>query len=158
MATSMTRKGREKAELWKLTPSESESWGSCEWLLRQKMDSLEHLIREFRNDVRIIAGPRRKEEIDALVSALVTDLWCNVAQVGTAKVKAELGELEYVLAKNTPENKEVLLSGGFSEEEIAHANDGGEMDIDLSTLAFNYSDANCWSINDGFYRSGEETQ
>ena len=69
-----------------------------------------------------------------------------------------LGELEYVLVENSPENKEILLSAGFTEEEITHANDGDEMDIDLSTLAFNYSVANCWSKQDGFYKCGEETQ
>ncbi|MHA7963558.1 hypothetical protein ACX93W_05375 [Paenibacillus sp. CAU 1782] len=91
MATSTTKRGRQDALKWKLTPSESESWDSYEWLIRQKMDSLEHLIREFSNDVRIIAGPRRKEEIDSLVAALVTDLWNNVAEIGTEKVKATIG-------------------------------------------------------------------
>lgn len=69
-----------------------------------------------------------------------------------------LGELEYVLAANTPENKEIMLSAGFTAEEIAHANDGDESDIDLSTLAFNYSDANCWSKEHGFHKCGEESQ
>jgi hypothetical protein len=132
----MIEKGRGKIGKWKITPSESESWDSYEWLLRQKMDSLEHLIREFSNDVRIVAGPRRKEEIDALVSALVTDLWCNVAQVATAKVKAELGELrtfdtsnvfggsgEILLSNNdhklTPELFKEQLKAGKTRNEIA---------------------------------------
>ncbi len=135
MATSMTKAGRQKMQKWKLTPSESESWDSYEWLIRQKMDSLEHLIREFSNDLRVISGPRRREEIDSLVAALITDLWNNVAEVGTSRVQAELGEArtfdtnsvfggsgEIVLSgidyKLTPEFYKAQLQSGKTRKEI----------------------------------------
>ena len=81
----------------------------------------------------------------------------------TAKIKAinsleviewsaGLGELEYVLAARTDENLQVLLAAGFADEEIAHATGDGEMDIDLSTLALNYTSANCWDKDKGFYQ------
>lgn len=135
MATLTTKKGREKAEIWKLTPSESESWDSYEWLLREKMDSLEHLIREFSNDVRVIAGPRRKDKIDAMVAALVTDLWQNVAEIGTKRAMEDVGAArafdtagvfdgigEIILrseSKATPDLYNAQIKAGKSNKEIA---------------------------------------
>lgn len=62
-----------------------------------------------------------------------------------------LGELEYVLAALTEENLKILRDAGFSEDEISHSTDGFETDIDLVTLAFNYTNANCWSKTQGFF-------
>jgi len=76
--------------------------------------------------------------IDALNSLEVID-WSS-----------SCGELEYVVAANTEENRKVLLDAGFTEEQINEATDGGETDIDLTMLAMYYADAVWWSPKDGF--------
>lgn len=69
------------------------------------------------------------------------------------------GELEYVVAANTEENRKVLLDAGFTAEQIDEATDGGETDIDLTMLAMYYADAVWWSKKDGFsLEKGEESE
>jgi len=85
--------------------------------------------------------------IDALNSLEVVD-WSS-----------SCGELEYVVAANTEENRKVLLDAGFTAEQIDEATDGGETDIDLTLLAMYYTDAVWWSPKDGFrIEEGEESE
>lgn len=60
------------------------------------------------------------------------------------------GELEYVVTKNTEEARGLLLGSGFSASEIEEACENEPNDIDLSVLAFNYTDADYWTKQSGF--------
>lgn len=60
------------------------------------------------------------------------------------------GELEYVLTKNVDETRSKLLEAGFTLEQILEACDDDLEEIDLSHLAFNYTEAKCWSLRNGF--------
>ncbi|GIQ61508.1 hypothetical protein PACILC2_00760 [Paenibacillus cisolokensis] len=85
-----------------------------------------------------------KKMVDALNSLTVVD-W-----------SASCGELEYVLAANTEENRRVLLESGFTAEQLAEATDGlDENDIDLAYLAVNYAGVFCWIKTKGFVSEDE---
>lgn len=71
---------------------------------------------------------------------------------------AACGELEYVLIKNTPENREALQKIGASEKEINEATDDISETIDISCIAFDYTEATHFSqINGRFFNHWEET-
>ena len=85
-----------------------------------------------------------KQMVGALNSLTVVD-W-----------SASCGELEYVLAANTEENRKVLLESGFTAEQLAEATDGlDENDIDLTCLAVNYAGVFCWTKTMGFVSEDE---
>jgi len=84
-----------------------------------------------------------KQMVDALNSLIVDD-W-----------SASCGELEYVLAENSEENRKILLEAGFTEEQLNKATDGGRTDIDLTLLARYYTDAVWWDENEGFKTEGD---
>lgn len=66
------------------------------------------------------------------------------------------GELEYVLAEKSEGNVKLLLDAGFTKEEIEEATGNDELDIDLSTLALNFTEATNWSKAKGFFYWSEE--
>lgn len=59
------------------------------------------------------------------------------------------GETEYVLVKNNEKNVMALLEAGLTLEELEKYTDGDA--IDISMIAWEYTEANCWSKSKGFY-------
>ncbi|HNX99598.1 MAG TPA: hypothetical protein PKN39_02350 [Oscillospiraceae bacterium] len=87
-----------------------------------------------------IVGPLNGKII-ALNSLKVVDFFCSD------------GECESVLADNTPENAQILLDAGFTQEELAASTEYDAKMIDLSLLAFNYTSAEWWQKGVGFTSS-----
>lgn len=83
-------------------------------------------------------GAIEMNKIEALNALPVTDYSCTGE------------ECEYVMTYNTEKVKNHLLDAGFTEEEINEASDGLGTDLDISHLAFNYTEANWWMVKGGF--------
>lgn len=73
------------------------------------------------------------QKIEALNALEVVDWSCSC------------GELEYVLSLNNEQNHKLLLDAGFTEQEILESCDDSKSEIDLSFLAFNFTEANYWT-------------
>lgn len=81
----------------------------------------------------------RQRMVDALNSLEVIDY------------SASGGELEYVTAENSDENRNILLQAGFTERDLDEATCHDELDdIDLTHLAVNRAHIYCWTKDDGF--------
>jgi hypothetical protein len=92
----------------------------------------------------IIVDEKRNRMIEALNSLVITD-W-----------SASCGELEYVQAANTEENRKKLFDAGFTQEMIDEATDGmPDNDIDLTCLAVNHAGVYCWHKSKGFIEEEE---
>lgn len=66
------------------------------------------------------------------------------------------GELEYVLAENSKENKKVLMEAGFAENDIQQAMDHqDDNNIDLTYLAVNIANIYCWIKGKGFVEESD---
>lgn len=74
-----------------LSKSEQEIWDSYEWLIRERMEQLDYLIRRARGDMQVVSR-RHSVDINASMQKSVTELWHDVAAIGTKKDIAKVGK------------------------------------------------------------------
>lgn len=80
--------------------------------------------------------------------------------IGIEDHSAACGELEYILIKNTPENRERLFKIGATEHEVNDSTDETSETINISMIGFKYTEATHFSQKDQrfFNQATEPTQ
>ncbi|WP_042165569.1 hypothetical protein [Paenibacillus gorillae] len=64
----------------KIAKGVQEVWDSFEWLIREKLEGLDHLTRQMYTEMQLASG-RNSKDVRASIEYLFADLWENVAAV-----------------------------------------------------------------------------
>lgn len=112
-------------------------------------DRLEKLVEQANEYIKIsqvgemaVELIKDSEKLEALNSIEIYEFSCCG------------GECEYVLAEDNPQNRKILRNIGLTDKDIEEYTDDGY--IDISMIAWDYTEANYWNDKLGFMRGEHE--